>query len=414
MKKLPVILVLLFTLTVGLCANGLNLNGNGTKAIAMGGAFIGLADDYSAVFWNPAGLTQMKKTNVAVFLTDVIPTATYSLSAFGIDATSEPKHYLSGGFGFFKPISDKVTVGMYAYVPSGSGVKWDGSDLAMLSGGVAYEWESLIAHLTLSPAVAFKVSEKLSIGATLNINYGIIKLKRATVLSPTLVTQYEEDLNGMAVGATIGMLYKPTEKFSFGLTYKTPITIKVSGDVEMPGAAYLGLPPSDEGERETTWPMWIGAGICIKPSDTLTFTADAQYTNWKKMTVIPMSFYNQYWETYFAENAGFELKWKDTVQLRFGVEYKVSEAFALRAGYYYDPNPSPTSTLTIVLPEITYNFITFGFGYKTGKINLDAGFEIAWGKERDLSFAEADPKAGMPGLHNNNIIVPNIALTIYL
>ena len=53
--------VALIALTgVSLSANGLNLNGVGSKAIAMGGAFIGQADDFSAIFWNPAGLTQMQ------------------------------------------------------------------------------------------------------------------------------------------------------------------------------------------------------------------------------------------------------------------------------------------------------------------------------------------------------------------
>ena len=36
----------------------------GTRASAMGGAFIGLADDYSAVYWNPAGITQIKGMEV--------------------------------------------------------------------------------------------------------------------------------------------------------------------------------------------------------------------------------------------------------------------------------------------------------------------------------------------------------------
>src|SRR5512143_3591146 len=61
MKKTFVGLALVLTLASGLLANGLNLNGFGARAAAMGGAFVGLADDYTAVFWNPAGLAQLKK-----------------------------------------------------------------------------------------------------------------------------------------------------------------------------------------------------------------------------------------------------------------------------------------------------------------------------------------------------------------
>ena len=71
---------------LSLSANGLNLNGMGSKAIAMGGAFIGQADDYSAIFWNPAGLTQMQSPNISFFVTDLIPSGTYQFPLLGIDA----------------------------------------------------------------------------------------------------------------------------------------------------------------------------------------------------------------------------------------------------------------------------------------------------------------------------------------
>ncbi|MCP4218153.1 MAG: hypothetical protein GY765_26185 [bacterium] len=406
MKKL-FIFALIVTMSLGLYANGLNLNGNGTKAISMGGAFIGLADDYSAVFWNPAGLVQLEGMQVVFFGTDVIPSGTYKLDLLGVDAATKSKHFISGAIGFFKPVTDKIMAGIYAYVPSGSGSHWDAAELAALTGGVAYNWETLVGIATISPAIAFKLSEKFSLGATINLNYGIVKMERP------MAGQYEEDLSGMAFGASLGMLYKPTKKFSVGLNIKTPFKVKISGDTTMSGAPLYGLSSSDEGERDATWPMWVGLGFCFKPNDKLTFTADAQYTNWKKMTVIPMDFYSAGW-TIFEEAASMELKWKDAVQLRFGTEYKVSDSLALRAGYYYDPSPSPKSTMTILLPEITYHFFTVGLGYRSKSIILDVGFEVALGEDRDLGLLEADPRAGMPGIHGNNVLVPNIALTILL
>ncbi len=402
------ILVLTLAMTLGLYSNGLNLNSNGSKAIAMGGAFVGLADDYSAVFWNPAGLTQMKETNIALFLTDVIPSPTYKWDLVGIDASAESKHYPSGGLGFFKPLSEKVVAGIYVHVPSGVGVTWNGADLVALTGGTPYEWDNLLGVVAISPAIAFKLSEQFSLGVAVNIDYGMLKVKM-----PAL-GQYDEDLSGWAVGATIGMLYKPTDKFSFGLTYKTPMKVKVKGEANMSGAPLVLLPATDEGEREATWPMWLGAGVCVKPSEKLTFTFDVQYTNWKKMEEIPISFTNAGWKAFFETSAALTLRWKDQVQLRFGLEYMVSETFAVRAGYYNDPIVSPIDTHNILMPELGYNWITFGIGYKAGKIALDVAVEYGIGKDVEVGIAEADPNAGMPGIHGMKIVVPNIALTIYL
>jgi long-chain fatty acid transport protein len=399
--------VLMIAMSLGLYSNGLNLNGNGSKAIAMGGAFIGLADDYSAVFWNPAGLTQMKETQLSFFFTDIIPKGTYQWDLVGIDTTTETKHYPSGGIGFFKPLSEKLVIGVYAHVPSGIGGVWKGDELAILSGGAAFEWSSKVGIFSFSPAVAYKVSDQFSLGVAFNVNYGLLKLKR-----PTDLGQYEEDLNGLAFNATLGMLFKPSEKFSIGVSFKTPMKVKVKGDVTLPGAALLGLPGMDEGERSADWPMWFGAGIAFKPTDNLTFTMDAQYTNWKKMDTIPMAFTNAGWIAFLESGVELQLRWKNAVQWRFGLEYKLSDAFALRGGFYIDPIVSPIDTHNILLPELGYKWVTFGFGYTKGNITLDVGVEYGMGKDEEVPFGLYED--AMPGIHGMDILVPNIALTIRL
>lgn len=407
--RLLAVSVLMLGMSLGLYSNGLNLNGNGSKAISMGGAFVGLADDYSAVFWNPAGLTQMKEPQMSFFAVDIIPKGTYKWDLVGIDTQMESEHYPSGGVGYFRPLSKKVVVGIYGHVPSGIGGKWKGAELAVLSGGMAFDWTSQVGQVSLSPAVAFKASDQLSLGLAVNINYGLLKMKR-----PTDLGQYEEDLNGIAFGATLGLMFKPSDKFSIGLSFKTPMKVKVKGDATMLGAAIYGLPGRDDAEREATWPMWFGAGIAFKPTGALTITMDAQYTNWKKMDSIPIHYTNPGWIAFFESGSELQLRWKDAVQLRFGLEYKVSEAFALRGGFYTDPVVSPIDTHNILLPEIGYKWITFGFGYKTGRVKLDFAVEYGMGKEIEVGLMEADPGVGMPGIHGMDILVPNIALTILL
>jgi long-chain fatty acid transport protein len=409
LSKLVVILVLTVGLSTGLYSNGLNLNGTGTKAISMGGAFIGLADDYSAVFWNPAGLTQMKDMSLSVFAVDLIPDATYKFDLALVNTSNKNENYISGGLGFFKPLSEKVVVGIYAYTPSGVGIEWNGANLATLSGLTPLKWRSFFGIVSVSPTVAIKVTDTLSLGAALNINYGVMELEKPVNLVVKW-GQYSEKLNGFAVGATFGMMFKPSDKFSIGATFRTPVKATLSGDSDIPDAVLFGLPASDKSERKATMPMWLGAGIAFKPTDKLTLTADVQYTNWKKMESIPMTFTNAAWAATFESGAEIHLKWKDTTQVRFGAEYKVSKSFALRAGYYYDPNPGPKSTQLILLPELSYNFFTFGIGYSTAKINLD--FCIEYGSGSDVEVGLLD--GGMPGTHGMNILVPNLAITFKL
>lgn len=406
-SRLLLIALLAVGLTTGLTANGLNLNGTGAKSDAMGGAFIGLANDFSAAYWNPAGLAQIAKASFSLYAADIIPSGTYALAPYGIDACSVPAHYLIPGLGFFTPLGKKFVVGVYLYAPCGAGAEWDGEDLAPLSGGYPFIWKSKLGIFTVSPSVAYKVSDKFMIGATVDINYGMLDMEQ-----PFELGQYKEKLSGLAATGTLGLLVKPSEKFSIGLSGKLPFTAKLSGDVTIPGAALFELPTIDTGTREATWPMWLGGGIAFKPTNKLTITADIQYTNWKKLQTIPITFENEGWNGTFGPEGTFdrvyELLWKDTFQYRFGAEYWLSEKFALRAGYYIDENPGPLETQNILLPEFKYNWFTAGFGYSTEKIVIDAAIQYGIGGDIAVPL---EPGYDMPGLHGMSMWVPALNFT---
>jgi long-chain fatty acid transport protein len=411
------LVLLSFLFTSMMMANGLNLNSNGSKALSMGGAFIGLADDYSAVFWNPAGLTQMQTPSLTLYIADVIPTATYKLELLGIDAQTESKHYLSGAVGFFKPLKDsKIVLGIYGYVPSGLGAKWNGDDLLMLTKatgkGGPYEWESMLGVITVSPAIAVKLSDRFSLGASLNVNYGMLTTKRPAA------GQYEEELSGLAVGFTLGGLYKASDRFSVGVTFKTPFKVKLSGDATMSGAPMFGLPAESPAEREASWPVWAGIGFAYKPLEKLTLTMDLQYANWNEMTDIPISYEHLGWAAAFNNASRFELQWQDAIQVRFGLQYMMSETLALRCGYYHDPSPNPmrekNNTHNILLPQATYNWGTFGLGISFGKLTVDAAVEYGFGSGVTVLPTEVHPTAGMMGTHGINILAAGISLTLGL
>ncbi|MBE3125700.1 MAG: outer membrane protein transport protein [Acidobacteria bacterium] len=405
--RLFLAVVLAAGLTTGLFANGLNLNGNGSKANAMGGAFVGLANDFSAAYWNPAGLAQMTKASFSLFGADILPFGTYTREARAIDAKSTFKHYLIPALGYFQPIGDKLVVGIYLNAPSGAGAEWDGADLTNITGIPDYDWKSKLGIFTISPSIAVKITDQIMLGATLDVNYGMLAMAQPILwpLSP-YSTQYSEDLKGWAVGGTFGLLVKPVKQFSFGVTYKLPFTAKLKGDVTIPAAVGFGLPATDTGTRTATWPQWLAAGIAVKPTDKLTFTADVQYTNWEKLQTIPVTFVNAGWQAALAPGAAYELLWKDTTQFRFGVEYMASKCLALRAGYYFDPNPGPIETQNILLPEFKYNWITAGFGYMSEKIAID--FSVEYGKGASITVpGEGD----MPGVHGMTIVAPSLSFT---
>ncbi len=403
-----VTVVLIACCAASLSANGLNLNGSGSRAMGMAGAVISWTDDVSLFYFNPAGAAFAEKSWVSLFETNLLPSGTYALPAYGIDAKTNSKVYPAGALGFIKPLSDKLTVGIGVYTPSGTGASWDGTELKNLSGGKPYTWQSFLGVFTVSPLLAYKVSDQLSLGASINLNYGMLKIERPGV------GQYEESLNGIGFGATVGMQYKPSDKLAFGLSYKLPVSVTLKGDATMSGAALVGAATESDVTRKTTLPMWLGAGVSFKPLDKLRLAFDVNWTNWKKLDKIPVEFSDAYWTALMAHPAlkaafdqNLDLKWKDCLQVRVGAEYLVNEQWSLRVGYMRDPSPAPLETMNILLPQIPYNMFTVGAGYTGAKLSVHAAVEILRGQEQNVPLA---PTSKMPGLHSMNLVVPSITI----
>jgi long-chain fatty acid transport protein len=403
-------------------ANGLNLNGLGSRAQAMGGAFVGIANDFSAVFWNPAGAAGFRKEMFGFYATDLIPAATYRLTSAipevpHVDAKTKTSHYLGGLAAYYRPLSPKVVVGLGIGTSSGLGAKWDGQDFTNLTSGTVYDWSSKVGLISVSPLIAFKLSDIVSVGATLNVNYGMFSLKMPagssswppTVEAPVDLGQYEENMNGWGIGATFGVLVTPSDKFGIGLTVRTPSAVSFNGTAGMSYMSVYELPGSSDLKRKITWPLWIAGGVSFRPVERLLLSADVHWTQWSKLDRITTDYLDTVWSALMeAEGKNVRvLDWSDKTQIRFGAEYTISPSTVLRAGYYNDPAPAPDTTLNVLLPSHAFNVFSIGVGKTFSDLQLDFGMEYLVGNKRTAGFASDD---AMPGTYGMKIVVPTISV----
>ncbi|MCX6560460.1 MAG: outer membrane protein transport protein [Candidatus Aminicenantes bacterium] len=401
--------------------NGLNLNGLGSRAISMGGAYVGLANDFSSLFWNPAGLAHIRNKTFGFYGADILPSGSYNYSVSYpapvgtltlVDAKTLTKNYLGGMAVYVQPVTSNLVVAMGVYTPSGSGAAWDGADMGALSGGATnLDWSSKVGLVTFAPSIAYRLNDMFTFGASLNINYGMFDLSTYGGSIPGLIDlgQYTESETGWGLGATFGMQFQPHPMVRLGLVYRTSSTVKFSGTAEMSQLQILGASPESDMTRDLTWPAWLAGGIAIMPTDRLTVTADIQYTNWKKIETLDTAYLNPFWSLLMttAGQTSIPMAWRDAVQIRFGAEYKLSPSLAIRGGYYNDPAPAPDETMTILLPNYDFNVLTFGLGYETKGLSLDFGVEVLMGKERSIGAELVD---AMPGVYNMKILLPTISV----
>jgi long-chain fatty acid transport protein len=431
--RISIVLALAAVMTTGLFANGLNLNGFGARATAMGGAFVGLANDYTAVFFNPAGLALLKKGGFGLSGDLLMPKSKYTLGPYSMETTS--KKYPAGLLGYFQPIGANIVVGVGAYTLSGLGAAWNNTGLeatlvaptppaAFTPALTPSKWESFIGSVTLAPSIAVKVTDMLYLGATFNINYGFFKTDQwgqymvltpvappqgpQPMAAPLIVNfgQHTMDVKGWGYGATFGVLVKPAEWISLGATFRTQAKMKLSGTTEIENINLIGLENSSGTTMNVVSPMWLAGGIAVKPVEKLTLTFDAHYTNWSKLDEIALAFDDPVWDAALTAQSVMVLNWQNQTQIRFGAEYDLGN-LAIRGGYYYDPAPAPDETLNILTPSFTFNSIAGGFGFKSGGLKIDLALEYLMGKDRTV----APSGDNLPGLYEMNILVPMFSLS---
>jgi long-chain fatty acid transport protein len=203
---------------------------------------------------------------------------------------------------------------------------------------------------------------------------------------------------------------------SFGATIRTPSRITFSGESSISNLDLLGLKEKSDSERDVTWPWWVAAGVAYRPIEGLILTGDLQWTQWSTINEIETRYIDPFWSLFMtASGRNIQpMKWRDTLQVRFGAEYMFWENLALRGGYYYDPTPAPNKTLNVLLPSYTFNAFTLGLGYNLNGLAIDFGFELLLGKQREVDYAKTlfDPQyeSAQAGIYKMKIFVPNISI----
>ncbi len=377
-------------------AGGWNNTLLGCRAIGLGGAFAGLANDPSAIFYNPGGLVfQENRMSLAINGFYIWPTFEYTPPS-GNTIRSRYESPLPQFFLAYKS-SQKLSLGLGFYVPyAGSGVDWKQEDLG-------FPFRSSLGVYSITPTVAYQVTENLSVGLNLNFYTAKFHLKTEMPSSGTMTTEE----TGSAQSASLGLFYRYPGRGSLGFTVRGPAKIRLQGVTEMPFGPYE---LKFDSETVIRLPWDFEAGISFSAGDRLTLTADAQYTLWsvlekveKTIKGIPYSGDHHYDEM---------MNFKNILILRMGAEYSFPQGIFLRGGIGFDRYATPLESLSISNIDVDKLTLLGGFGIRMGRIGIDFASAYGWGKERETT----SPLVVSPPIKqrfNLNIFIVGIGVTFY-
>ncbi|MBI4817010.1 MAG: outer membrane protein transport protein [Deltaproteobacteria bacterium] len=404
---------------------GFQINEHNAAATARGGAVFATIDDASAVFYNPAGLANIKGTNIQAGITLIRPAGTYvgaglpSTRPEGAGDSVEqsinqsfrpvPNAYLA------RALSDKAFVGFGFYAPYGLGITWDNDNDPnnipdFVGRTVLHELE--LRTFFFTPAIALKLSDAVQVAVSVSLVPATVYLKRTLgasdnleVLFPAAMYDGQEgtvELAGSAfgVGANAGVqVALLDQKLKFGLTFRSGVGLGFTGtaDFELPETVPLTVQtkfPDGDVEAELTLPHAFSFGAAWDDKD-FTVELGATLTLWQSYDELRIDFLKGLPQ----KSSGAPRDWTAVPTLRLGGEYRFLENYAARIGLAYDVTPVPDTTIDPTLPDNNRLIGTLGAGAKFGPANVDLSYMALLLGEREandsVNFVDGKYASGM-------------------
>lgn len=362
----------------------------GARASAQAEAFAAQADDPTAIWYNPAGITQLRGTQLTAGGYLVIPD--YHFKGPGGNASNHEKSFLPELYIVSDLGTDRFRLGLGFNNVFGLKEDW----------GRNGPLETLFTHghlylLNLEPTVAFKVTDSLSVGVGLNVYYGTLNIERKQVLGapPTPLGNFRLHGTDTKFGASPGVLWKIDEHNTVAAFYHSPVTLDISGNADITGR---GLPPI--GPSHVVAPIHIpqnaGIGYALRPIAPLKIETDVVWTNWSTLQGIRIKSPN----TVF-NGSTIVTKYHDTWSFRLGTQYDLNRNWALRGGYAYGTSAAPASTFSPLVPDSNYHIFSAGLGYSTNAWSLDFAYLFILRETRNIGGGINAP--AVVGKYNTNL-----------
>ena len=399
---------ILFISAVVFCAITSTANGAGFQISEQSGTGLGRAfggfgvigDDLSMAFYNPAGLTMQKGTQLQI-------------TGFAIDGSSRfdtdtsrsgrvPPIVPLGGdedggtFGlvpnlyFTMDLTDRLKYGFSITAPFGLRTDYDRDWV-----GRYQAKESELITVNINPSLAYQINDSFSVGAGVVAEYADATLSQAVFTGgPDGFAEAKGDDWGY--GWNVGFMYHPDPTFRAAAGFRSKIHHTLDGDDnDITGTPLGGGNFSSGVEARATLPETVHAGIYKEFASKWGLSVGLRWTRWNRLQRIIVKT-----DSVFVPDSTLELKWDNTISANIGIDYFYSDKWTFRAGYMFDESPTNDRFRTPRIPDEDRNWFALGASYNySDNLQLDLGYTYIIVDDADINITN-DPIAPGPVLDN--------------
>jgi len=384
---------------------GFSIFEQGAKASGMAGAFAATADDPSAIFYNPAGIAQQRELSVLAGATFINFTNEFNGDpADPFTAGTEGKYnrhtFVPPNLYVTIPFGNNITVGLGVFAAWGLRTDWadpwpgrfisQDADLKTTSVQPTIAWQSTDGRFAVGAGVEYRRA-RVILNQNIALPFPNPFTGRITDIgNARLASDYGDD-----IGYNVGVLWKPSDRFRVGASYRSDMDIDLDGDADFTqistGNAGLDtlvsatFPQDDTISTTLPFPAVAVVGVAFSPSDRVDVEFDITHMTWSRFKELTVNFTNQ-----TARSFTRPQNWDDSSCYRLGTNIEATPDWDVRLGALYDNNPQPTEAVGPLLPDSDRIGATFGVGYHRGPWVIDLAAFILHFKDRSTEGLSAD------------------------
>jgi long-chain fatty acid transport protein len=374
-------------------AVGFRLPNQDPEAIARGNAFVATADNPSAIYYNPAGITQLEGQNLRVGM--------YFVSA-GVDYTSPSgaKAKVNSDFQpvpqiyyVFSPKNSDFSFGVGIYAPYGLALDW-GNNAPFRT----LAENGKVLYATINPVIAWRVHPTLSIGIGPTINYSEATLQHGIGLIPG--DSFKFTGSGVAFGFNAGVRWQPAKQWAFGASYHSETTVEYQGQsATSPSPPF---PASTSTHGSLVYPQFVIAGVSFRPTENWNLEFDIDWTDWDSVKQVVFK------GTAFGD-IPFAFNYRSSFMYEFGVTRQLGKGYFVSVGYFFSENSSPDKNFNPIVPDSDLHLGSLGFGHRGKRWDWAAAYHFGYNEERVVSGSQPGLADGKYSTLNHGF---NLSMTL--
>lgn len=348
------------------------------KAAGRGNAYVATADHASAVHYNPAGLSLQEGIQSQTMFYGSSLEIDFSGDS-GDFSHSQVSPSLAYFFNYAGLMDGDLALGLGLTVPHGLGIEYD-EDYPLRTKG----YSGYLAHLVVSPAISYRLNDQWSVGGVLNYAHDDYELKQGIA---TKGDSFVFDGSGSGWGYTLGLMFRPDEKWSFGLTYRSSIRSEIDGTATIDAIIPATFQSEESASTEFNYPSQLILGAAYRIGEKWDVEANLQWSGW--------SSFDDFTIKKGSGDLVAPFDYKDTLAFGVGATYALTNHSNLHFGYFYSEAAAPEETYNPLIANVDVH--TFSVGYDRSFGNWEFGATLLYvnGEPRSVEGGFVQPFSGV-------------------